>query len=58
MYFFNYIIPKTTLSYLNNRILKFIITLYPLILICTSPVSKLIILSLYSTNSPKIITKV
>jgi hypothetical protein len=31
---------------------------FPLILICTSLVSKLIILSLYSTGSPKIIIKV
>ena len=56
LYFFNYIIFKTTLSYSNSRMLKFTITLYPLILTCTGPVFKLIILSLYSTNSFKIIT--
>jgi hypothetical protein len=58
LYSLNYIIPKTALSWPNSRILKFIITSLPLMLIYTSLVSKLIILSLYSTGSPKIVTKV
>ena len=40
----------------NNKILKFIIILYLLIFICISFVFKLIILFLYSTSSPKIVT--
>jgi hypothetical protein len=58
LYSLNYIIPKTASSWPNSRILKFIIISRLLILIYTSPVSKLIILSLYSTGSPKIMTKV
>jgi hypothetical protein len=58
LYSLNYIIPKTASSWPNSRILKFTITLRPLILIYTNPVFKLIILSLYSTGSPEIITKV
>jgi hypothetical protein len=58
LYFLNYIIPKTTLSWPNSKILKFTIISRFLILIYTGPVFKLIILSLYSTNSPKIVTKV
>jgi hypothetical protein len=50
--------PKTTLSYPSSRILKFTVIFYSLTLIYTNPVSKLIILSLYSTKSSKIITKV
>jgi hypothetical protein len=38
--------------------LKFTITSCPLILIYTSPISKLIIPSLYGTGSLKIVTKV
>jgi hypothetical protein len=38
--------------------LKFTIILHPLILTLTSPVFKLIIPSLYSTKSLKIVTKV
>jgi hypothetical protein len=57
LYSLNYIIPKTALSWPNSRILKFTITLCFLILTYTSPVFKLIISFLYSTRSPKIITK-
>ena len=56
LYFFNYIISKITLSCPNSRILKFIIILYSLISICISLISRLIILSLYSTSSPEIVT--
>ena len=52
----NNIIFKTTLSNPSSRILKFTVTLYPLISTYISPIFKLIILSLYSTSSPKIIT--
>jgi hypothetical protein len=58
LYFFNYIIPKTALSWPNSKILKFTIILCFLMLTYTGPISKLIILSLYSTGSPKIVTKV
>jgi hypothetical protein len=58
LYSLNYIIPKTASSWPNSRILKFTIISCPLMLIYTSPVSKLIILSLYGTKSPKIVTKV
>jgi hypothetical protein len=58
LYSLNYIILRTALSYFSSRILKFTIILYPLILTSTNPISRLIILSLYSTGSPKIITKV
>ena len=56
LYSLNYIIFKIALSYPNNRILKFIITLYLLITTYISPISRLIIPSLYSTSSPEIIT--
>ena len=56
LYSLNYTIPKIALSCPNNRMLKFIITLYPLILTYISLFSKLIIPSLYSTGSPEIIT--
>ena len=56
LYSFSYIIPKITLSCFNSRMLKFIIILHLLISICISPVSKLIIPSLYSTSSPEIMT--
>jgi hypothetical protein len=42
----------------NSKILKFTIILCLLMLTYTNPVSKLIIPSLYSTGSPKIVTKV
>jgi hypothetical protein len=58
LYSFNYIIPKTASFWPNSRMLKFTIILYSLMLTYTGPISKLIILSLYSTRSPKIITKV
>jgi hypothetical protein len=58
LYSINYIISKTTSSWLNSRMLKFTIILYPLILTYTSPVSKLIIPFLYGTRSLKIMTKV
>jgi hypothetical protein len=58
LYSLNYIIPKTALSWPNNRILKFTIILYLLMLIYTNPISKLIIPSLYSIRSLKIVTKV
>jgi hypothetical protein len=58
LYSFNYIILKTALSCLNSKILKYIIIFCPLILTCIRPVFKLIILFLYSTDFPKIITKV
>jgi hypothetical protein len=47
--------PKTALFYLNSKILKLISMAYSLIIICTSPISKLIILSLQFTELPKII---
>ena len=56
LYSLNYIIFKISLSCPNGKILKFIITLYLLISIYISSISKLIILSLYSTSSPEIIT--
>ena len=56
LYFFNYIIPKTALSCPSSRILKFTIILCPLILTYRGPNFKLIILSLYDTSFPKIIT--
>ena len=56
MYSLNYIIFKTASSYFSNRILKFTIIFYPLILTYIGPVFKLIIPSLYSTSSSKIIT--
>jgi hypothetical protein len=55
LYFFNYIMLKTALSHSNSKILKLILMAYLLIIIYTSPVSKLIILFLYFTESPKII---
>jgi hypothetical protein len=58
LYSCNYIIPKTASSWPNSRLLKFTIISYLLMLICTSPVSKLIIPSLYSTGSLKIVIKV
>jgi hypothetical protein len=58
LYFLNYIIPKTVLSWPNGRILKFTIILCSLMLTCTSPVFILIIPSLYGTGSPEIVTKV
>ena len=56
MYFLNYIIFKTALSYPSNKILKFTIILRPLILTHIGLIFKLIIPFLYSTSSPKIIT--
>ena len=50
--------PKTTSFYSSNRILKFITILYFLTLTYTRLVFKLIILFLYSTSSPKIITNI
>jgi hypothetical protein len=58
LYSLNYIIPKTASSWPNGRILKFTIISRPLMLTYISPVSKLIIPSLYSTGSPEIVTKV
>jgi hypothetical protein len=58
LYSLNYIIPKTALSWPNSKMSKFIIIFCLLILTCTGPVFKLIILSLYSTESPEIVTKV
>jgi ABC-type uncharacterized transport system permease subunit len=58
LYSLNYIIPKTALSWPNSKILKFTITLCLLILTYTGFVFILITLSLYSTKSPKIVTKV
>ena len=49
-------IPKTALSLLSGRILKDILTLYPLISTLTSPISIYIILSLYIIRSPEIVT--
>jgi hypothetical protein len=57
LYSLNYIIPKTASSWPNSRILKFTIISRLLMLTYTNPISKLIILSLYGTKSPKIITK-
>ena len=56
LYSLNYIIPEIALSYLSNRMSKFIITLCSLILTYISPISRLIIPSLYSTGSPEIVT--
>src|SRR6266567_3080597 len=47
---------KTALSLPSGRILKDILTFYPLISILTSPVFIYIILSLYIIRSPKIVT--
>jgi hypothetical protein len=58
LYSLNYIIPKTASSWPNGRILKFTIISRLLMLTYTSPISKLIIPSLYSTESPKIVIKV
>jgi hypothetical protein len=55
LYSLNYIILSTALSCPNSRMLKFTVTLYPSILTYMGPVSRLIILSLYSTGSSKII---
>src|SRR6266566_8777402 len=49
-------IPKTALSLLSNRILKDILTLYPLISTLIGPISIYMILSLYIIGSPKILT--
>jgi len=46
LYSCNQSIPNTTLSFPNNKILKFIMTSFPLILIITSPIFKLIIFPL------------
>ena len=56
LYSLNYIIPRTTSSCFSSKILKFTITLRLLILTYIGPISKLIILSLYSTSFPKIVT--
>ena len=48
---------KTALSYFSSKISKFTIILYLLTLTYIGLISKLIILSLYSTSSPKIITR-
>jgi hypothetical protein len=58
LYSLNYIIFKTASSWPNSKILKFTIILYPLMLTYTGFIYKLIILSLYGTKSPKIVTKV